>query len=321
MINEGWPRKRSINPEMYAAKSVWPKISIVTPSYNQGEFIEDTILSILNQNYPNLEYIIIDGGSNDNTPQIIQKYEKNLTYWICEPDNGQADAINKGLTKATGEIFNWINSDDLLAPNALFEIGMYFDTQKYDIYAGAVLNDFDNNLGVRHVGQNYSLCLKDVLRIENPKFYFHQPGVWLKLQNVKSLPRLNVLLYYYFDWEFMMKYLSKFSSVTYTESVLVYFRAHNNSKTISAQRDYQHEILQVYQNLDNFLDTTHPLKILARKKHYAMEWHQMLLNKIDLGGYSFSNFVFIIRKVLKKPTYRLTRLTIGQLKKFLLRSN
>lgn len=93
-----------------------PKISIVTPSYNQAEFIEETILSVINQNYPNLEYIIIDGGSTDGSVDIIKKYEQYYTYWVSEPDKGHADALNKGFAKTTGEIMAWINSDDKYFP-------------------------------------------------------------------------------------------------------------------------------------------------------------------------------------------------------------
>jgi len=97
----------------------YPKISIVTPSYNQGQFLEATIQSILSQNYPNLEYIIIDGGSTDNSVEIIQKYQEHLHFWCSEPDAGQYDAINKGFAHATGEIMAWLNSDDLYCPWAL----------------------------------------------------------------------------------------------------------------------------------------------------------------------------------------------------------
>jgi glycosyltransferase involved in cell wall biosynthesis len=96
-----------------------PKISIVTPSYNQGRFIEQTIRSVLLQGYPNLEYIVIDGGSTDNSVEIIKKYEEWLTYWVSEPDRGQSHAINKGFEKASGEIYAWLNSDDYLQKNAL----------------------------------------------------------------------------------------------------------------------------------------------------------------------------------------------------------
>ena len=121
--------KKFVSSQLFDEKIIlnkdisWPKISIVTPSYNQGDFLEQTILSVLNQNYPNLEYIIIDGGSTDKSMEIIKKYEKYISYWISEKDNGQADAIKKGFRKSSGEIFAWINSDD----NYLYK--SFFDRQ------------------------------------------------------------------------------------------------------------------------------------------------------------------------------------------------
>lgn len=105
----------------------YPKISIITPSYNQGHFLEATIKSVLSQNYPNLEYIIIDGGSTDNSIEIIKKYEHKLAYWFSEPDKGMYDAIQKGFDKSTGEIMAWINSDDLYHPNSFFTIAEIFN--------------------------------------------------------------------------------------------------------------------------------------------------------------------------------------------------
>ena len=97
----------------------WPTISIVTPSYNQATFIEDTIQSVLSQNYPNLEYIIMDGGSTDGTTDIIRRYEKHLAYWVSEKDHGTADAIRKGFERATGSILAYLNSDDIYLPGVL----------------------------------------------------------------------------------------------------------------------------------------------------------------------------------------------------------
>jgi len=111
-----------------------PRITVITPSFQQGEFIRDTIESVLSQGYENLEYIIIDGGSIDDSVEIIREYEDSLSYWVSEKDSGQSEALNKGLKKATGDIITWLNSDDKLTPGALAqvasefrpEVGLYF---------------------------------------------------------------------------------------------------------------------------------------------------------------------------------------------------
>src|SRR5437762_483466 len=121
----GWPWMER-QTEMSAPAKQWPRITIVTPSFNQAQFLEETIRSVLLQGYPNLEYIVMDGGSTDGSAEILEKYSPWIDHWVSEKDNGQADAIYRGFERATGEIIGWVNSDDLLLPGALAAHAEYF---------------------------------------------------------------------------------------------------------------------------------------------------------------------------------------------------
>ena len=131
----------------------WPKISIVMPAFNQAQFIERSILSILNQGYPNIELIIIDGGSSDGTVEIIKRYEDQIAYWVSEKDEGQSDALNKGFSRASGEIYGWLNSDDLYTPEA-FEsaVDAFRVNQKKMVVFGDWLSIdiYDNPVDLHH---------------------------------------------------------------------------------------------------------------------------------------------------------------------------
>lgn len=131
----------------------WPKITVVTPSYNQGEFLEAAIRSVIFQNYPNLEYLIIDGGSSDNSVEVIKKYEQRINFWQSKKDNGQADAIATGFAMATGEIFCWLNSDDIFLPGALIHVAKLF--KKYPktgfIYGNRNVIDRDGLVIGQHI--------------------------------------------------------------------------------------------------------------------------------------------------------------------------
>lgn len=210
----------------------WPKISIVTPSYNQGKYIEQTILSVINQNYPNLEYIIIDGGSTDETVAIIKEYEQYITYWVSEKDNGQSHAINKGIGKCSGEIFNWLNSDDWYEPDALFAVAKAFMENNYNQFVSGYEN---------HVLENGTVILDNGTYLRNTleetieACHIAQPSTFFKLDAIKLVGGVSNNLHYIMDGELWSKLLLLYGGDTFKkiDKTLVNFRLHSFSKTTS----------------------------------------------------------------------------------------
>ena len=171
----GWPEISIWQNEKYSKSISWPKLSIITPSYNQASYLEQTILSVINQGYPNLEYIIIDGGSSDESVEIIEKYEKHLHYWETNNDLGQSHAINKGMSHATGEWVAWINSDDYYLPNAFRKI------MQYEIKHSDVNWIVGNTIAMENMFRSLSTIIRFKPRTKKetwsyPKF---QLGTWL----------------------------------------------------------------------------------------------------------------------------------------------
>ncbi len=209
-----------------------PKITIITPSYNQGQYLEQTILSILSQGYENLEYIIIDGGSTDNSVDIIKKYEDKLSYWVSEKDSGQSDAIEKGLSKATGDIFNWINSDDYLEPNSLITIAKSFlqnPTKK--IICGYTHCFYDEDGSESHT---YRMGIKKTVVETIMNVEMNQPGSFYNLNTIKELGGLNETLNYVFDGELWFRFLCKhgLGAVGFSDALIAHFRLHKTSKSV-----------------------------------------------------------------------------------------
>lgn len=233
---------------MNSEVKVWPKISIVTPNYNGAKFIEETINSIISQEYPNLEYIIIDGGSTDGSVDIIKKYESHLTYWISEKDSGQSEAINKGLSKVTGEIFNWINSDDLLEPGALEIIGEICQEKNADVIIGQCKHFKDQ---LSNEVASTSATVENSTEFSLVYYNMGQPAQFYSTSIINALGGVNESMQYSFDLELWFRYLAKhgIGNVKKSESTFANFRLHSTSKTVSETGLFKKEDNQVFYQL------------------------------------------------------------------------
>lgn len=217
----------------------WPKISIVTPSYNQGHFIEETIRSVLLQRYPNVEYFVIDGASKDNSIEVIRRYEDRLTAWVSEKDQGQCDAINKGFARASGDLWGWVNSDDMLAEGALIKVGAALRGKRRALLVGSAiegtfLDGLQGNLDCRKPSRAELECRART---------FPQPSVfWTRDLAECSLVEGSVLdrdLHLALDFDLWLRMTPHVDELIFLEDVLSYTRRHPAQKT--ALNSYQGE--------------------------------------------------------------------------------
>lgn len=216
---------------------VLPKVSIVMPSFNQAKFIERSILSVLNQSYPNVELIVIDGGSTDGSVEIIQRYQDRINYWESKPDRGQAHAINKGLAIATGEWVGWQNSDDLFSVDAVQSM---IEGAKKDPLANLVIGDMclvdshDQRIrDIKYVTPSYRSILAEGMVLTN------QSALWRRSIH-SSLGYLNESLHYGFDYEWFLRILERYRAV-HVAKVLGYLRIHDQTKSSLHQAEFARE--------------------------------------------------------------------------------
>lgn len=293
----------------------YPSISIVTPSFNQGQFLEETINSILDQKYPHLEYIIIDGGSTDHSVEIIKKYCSHIKYWVSEKDSGQAQAINKGLQHCTGEIFNWLNSDDYLQPGALQKIADGFNDPAISLVAGKV-----NNFSIHEseIVANQHLSAAGLMRWDRG-VQFVQPGVWMRLKYFIDCGGVNEQFHYAFDWDMMVRYLSLFPGVKYLDDVLVNFRLHDESKTVSAFDKFTKEEELIIEEL-NKQPKFKTLHSVCKWKMARAMWTKFLIDTTNAVKSSKTKKIYSIIAHLKdQPADKaITRMTLGAIKKILI---
>jgi glycosyltransferase involved in cell wall biosynthesis len=237
----GWPwapHRRGSRP---LASDNWPRITIVTPSFNQAEFLEETIRSVLLQDYPKLEYIVIDGGSTDGSVEIIRKYEPWLSYWVSEPDRGQSHAINKGFSRATGEVIGSLNSAARLLPGALVVIAQAVldHPEAVLVYGEADLVRRDGSFMNKNVSRAYDR--RWLLEQGDP---IPQPSAFFRRRVFHEVGGLDENLHFTMDYDLWFR-LGDYGQVVYLEKPLSSQRVHPEAKTSSGDHRFFLELQQV----------------------------------------------------------------------------
>ena len=218
-----------------------PLVTIVTPSYNQGRFIEETILSVLNQDYPNIEYIVMDGGSTDQTLDILKKYENRLS-WYSEKDKGQTDAINKGLRLAKGEILAYLNSDDTYFPGAITRAVHYLTTENPDspfVYGEGYHITAEGTIIERYPTEPF-----DFQRLAET-CYICQPTTFWKRDIIEKIGLFDENLHYAMDYDYWIRIAKQYGTLGYIKEYLANSRLYQETKTMSKRVEAHEEILNV----------------------------------------------------------------------------
>nr|WP_290224462.1 glycosyltransferase family 2 protein [Trichocoleus desertorum] len=221
----------------------YPSISVVIPSFNQGQYIEETLLSVIGQGYPNLEVLVLDGGSTDNTVGILEKYSDKISYWHSKKDKGQADAINQGMNLSSGEIVCWINSDDMYLPGTLLDIGRRFQgltDENYLIYGSALaINQVNENLfSGAHLASSF-----DAFKLTYDDFIVQPSSFWTR-KLWQATGDLNTNYHYVLDWDWFIR-ASEFTKFEYVNKFFSIYRFHELHKTSTGGLKRRQEILEV----------------------------------------------------------------------------
>ncbi len=239
----GWPWDESheIYPDCMTSGTEWPKISIVTPSFNQAQYLEETIRSVLMQGYQNLEYIIIDGGSTDGSVEIIKKYEPWLAYWVSEKDKGQSNAINKGFHLATGELAGWINSDDIFFPGAFKAVVSYWieNGRPNALITGSKLKG-NSALDKLTRLEQYPLTIKHLVE----KNIIEQPSTFYPLSLLQEVGYIDERYRMSMDYDLWLRMAKHGADLVFLNSDLAVTRVYPETKTHRFQRRSLTEVLQ-----------------------------------------------------------------------------
>lgn len=291
-----------------------PVLSIVTPNYNQGEFIEETIRSILLQNYPKLEYIIIDGGSTDNSVEIIKKYESFLSYWISEKDQGQSDAINKGFKLCTGDYLAWMNADDCYLANALNTIFIKNKGNLYDFIYGNTYcgNTLENKFFRQRQGTEIFSLANLLLAFRGEKYVIPSQSVFVSKNLVKKVGLLEENLYFCMDMDWFMRISLQYPTTLRIDQPLTFYRLHPQAKTgINQNNGNQEEAISLAKKYMPYLSKFQQIN-LKKLINYSNEFEAYRKGEKNK---SFLNF---INTIINYPFNSLSdTMFLGMIKKTL----
>ena len=219
-----------------------PLVSIITPSYNQGRYIEETLQSVLKQDYPRIEYLVIDGGSTDNSVEVINKYRDRLAFFVSEKDKGQSDAINKGFKKATGEIIAWLNSDDVYTEHAVARaVDVLQNNPDCGFVYGNVLS-MDMQSEVFNTMTFGDWGLAELMRFK----IISQPGLFMRKSALDAVGFLDPNYHYLMDHHLWLKIAAKFS-VKYVDEFWAAARYHPEAKNLTGGAHYGDEAFKLFE--------------------------------------------------------------------------
>ncbi|MDX2212480.1 MAG: glycosyltransferase family 2 protein [Oculatellaceae cyanobacterium bins.114] len=301
-----WTEHSNVLDDRALNRFNYPCISIVTPSYNQGQFIEETIRSVLLQGYPNLEYIIIDGGSTDNTIEIIRKYEPWITHWVSERDRGQAHAINKGLARSTGDILAYLNSDDYYLPNALFSVAAHFkQNPQTDLLHGRCryIDVLGNKIGEQFGNIHRFSEIIDLWNVWWAQRQFVQPEVFWTKRITEQIGYFREDLNYVMDYDYWCRILKAGGAVNQLDSEMACFRFTSQQKSNQREQVAQ-ELLEVVRPLLWSSDVRLPLKqrlILQGKYLYQTVFLKQVEKSLTEGDRPLIRITQMIAVALSNP--------------------
>jgi glycosyltransferase involved in cell wall biosynthesis len=239
----------NVDENLRSKNASYPKISIITPSYNQAAFLERTILSVLNQNYPNLEYIIIDGGSSDGSVNIIKKYKKYLSFWSSEPDKGQSHAINKGFKKATGEWIGFQNSDDIFLPGAIKALAEAIIANKdAEIVYGHLLR-IDENDNIKDI----QIHVSSPLWMQLAQMHIQNQGAIWRRSLLDKYGYLDENMHFCFDNEYFARLLRGGVKYKIVDRYIGAFRSQPEAKSSTIKEASEKDTREVLKRYGNFL--------------------------------------------------------------------